>query len=81
MAYQEYELRIYDVPVTLRSYVRTTCDVWTAYFTCHVRATDFKCTHKKCCTSVYEEYVLRIEEYELCMLKYIRLTRDVSFVS
>ena len=46
VAYQEYELRIYGVPVTLLSYVPRMCDVCTAYRTCHVRATIFKYTCK-----------------------------------
>ena len=66
--YQEYELRIYDVPVTLLSYVPHMCDVCTAYRTCYVRATN-------------EEYELRIEEYELRMPTYLRRTCDVPFVS
>ena len=80
MAYHEYELRIYDVPVTLRSYVRRVTygrRIGPATYVLQI----FKCTHKKRSTSVYEEYVLRIEEYELCMLTYVRRTRDVSFVS
>ena len=81
MAYQEYALRIYGVPATLLSYVTRMCDVCTAYRTCHVRATNFKCTHKKRSTSAYKEYELRIEEYELRMLTYVRRTRDVPFVS
>ena len=79
MAYREYELRIYDVPATLLSYVPRMCDVCTAYRTCYVRAT--KCTHKKRSTSAYEEYELRIEEYELRMPTYLRRTCDVPFVS
>ena len=82
MAYQEYELRIYGVPVTLLSYVHVPrmCDVCTAYRTCHVLATNFKCTHKKNVAPLRMRNELRIEEYELRMLTYVRRTRDVPFV-
>ena len=82
MAYQEYELRIYDVPATLLSYVTRMCDVCTAYRTCYVRATTFLSAHiKKRSASAYEEYELRIEEYELRMPMYLRRMCDVPFVS
>ena len=72
MAYQEYELRIYGIPVTLLydvcvTYVRR---IGPAMYVLQI----FKCTHIKRSTSVYEEYELR-------MLTYVRRTRDVPFVS
>ena len=42
VANQEYELRIYDVRAMLLSYELRMCDVCTAYWTCHVRATHFR---------------------------------------
>ena len=67
MAYQEYKLLIYGVPVTLLSYVRRVTYVRRIVPATYVLPI-FKCTPKKLSTSVYEEYVLCIEEYELCML-------------
>ena len=78
MAYQEYELRIYDVPATLLSYVPRMCGVSDLLRTCY----EFLSAHiKKRSTSAYEEYELRIEEYELRMPTYLRRTCDVPFVS
>ena len=81
MAYQEYALRIYDVPATLLSYVPRMCDVCTAYRTCYA-CYEFLSAHiNKRSTSAYEEYELRIEEYELRMPTYLRRACDVPFVS
>ena len=71
MAYQEYELRIYDLPVTLLSCVLRMCEICMAIGSATYVLQIFKCTHKKSSTSAYEEYELGIEEYELRMLTYL----------
>ena len=76
MAYQEYELRIYDVRATLLSYVLRMCGVCTAYRTCLVRATYFKCTHKNVAPRRMKSlrYVSRSMSYVCSSMYDVRVT-------
>ena len=75
MAYQGYELRIYDVPVTLRSYVRRVTygrRIGPATYVLQI----FKCTHKnvapRCMRSMC--YVSRSMSYVCSRMYDIRVT-------